>query len=73
MGTIRESCDPRMKAPSSMFGFGDLPKKTDILIDDICQTVVIKNEKEGIDVLTYDEFEICMLVARNAVIKLIKK
>ena len=58
MGTIRKSSDPKMILPSSEFGFGDWPEKADILLDDICQTVLTKDEKQGFGKrYTYDEWE----------------
>jgi len=62
MGTIRESDDPEMRFPSSLFGFGDLPEKADILLDDICQKVLIKRKEPEpvgtiVDIYTYDEID----------------
>jgi hypothetical protein len=56
MGEIRESSDPEMKCPSSWFGFGDLPIRSDILIDDIVETVLIKNPVSEVDVYKFNEF-----------------
>jgi hypothetical protein len=57
MGELRESIDPTGELPSSGFGFGDWPQKANILLDDICQTIVIKNKIEGIDIFSYEEYD----------------
>ena len=58
MGELRESHDSEMKLPSSWFGFGDWPKDADILLDDICETILTKNIEQGFgDLITYDEFD----------------
>jgi len=57
MGELRESNDPEMILPSSWFGFADWPKDADILLDDICETVLTKNIEQGFgELYTYDEW-----------------
>lgn len=57
MGKIRISQDPLFRLSSSMFGFGDCPEEGMLLLDDICQTVLIKNEKQGFsEMYSYDDF-----------------
>lgn len=54
---IRESIDPLFKFPSSWFGFGDWPIKSDLLLDDINQIVITKNLKQGFgERYSYDEY-----------------
>lgn len=58
MGTMRESNDPKLLCPSSLFGFSDWPDKGFILIDDIAETVLTRNKKQGFgELYTFDELE----------------
>ena len=55
MGTIKESCDPEMKFPSSLFFGSDFPYDTGILLDDTTQKVVVRNG-DIITHVSYDEW-----------------
>jgi len=55
VGTIRKSVDPDMKFSSSLFFGSDLPIGSDILLDDICEYVIVKRGLV-IDHFTYDEW-----------------
>ena len=58
MGELRESNDPEMQFPSSLFGFADWPIKGSILIDDIAEVILTKNIELGVcDLVTYNEYD----------------
>ena len=42
MGTLRKSCDPEMKFPSSLLFGSDFPEGDNILLDDIVQKVIVR-------------------------------
>ena len=55
MGTIRESCDPDMKFPSSLFFGSDIPQDSGIMLDDFCQTVIVR-EGDSVKHFKYNEY-----------------
>lgn len=58
MGELRESNDPEMQFPSSLFGFADWPIDGKLLLDDICETILTKNIEQGFgDLITYREYD----------------
>ncbi len=63
MGVIRKSVDPDMKFPSSLFVGSDIPDKPGILLDDICQIVIVRRPSkssyggEVVDHYYYDEWK----------------
>ena len=61
MGTLRESCDPDMKFPSSIFFGSDCSLEPSILLDDITQMVIIRRLSnfggEVVDHYSYDELD----------------
>ena len=56
MGTIKESIDPDMKFPSSYFFGSDIPQQTGILLDDICETIIVRYGDE-VEIYPYDSPE----------------
>ncbi len=56
MGTIRESSDPDMKFPSSLFFGSDFPLESGVLLDDICETVIIR-KGDIVKHFKYDEWK----------------
>ena len=56
MGTLRESVDPNVPLPGSKFFGSDLPIGSDILLDDIYETVIVKNTNGTISYFKYDEW-----------------
>jgi len=56
MGTIRESCDPEMQFPSSLFFGSDFPPKPGVLVDDLCEKVIVHNPNHTVSHFDYDEW-----------------
>ncbi len=57
MGEIRESIDPNEDLPSCLFKIADVPEKTDILLNDISEILVIKDSTQEFGYLSYDEYD----------------
>lgn len=55
MGTIRESSDPGMKFPSSLWFGSDFPLESGVLLDDFCETVIVR-KGDSVEHFTYDEW-----------------
>lgn len=57
MGTLRKS-NHNPKCPSTMFGFDDWPANAKILLNDICEVIVIGHDTQGFsETLSYDEYD----------------
>jgi len=56
MGTICESSDPDMKFPSSLLFGSDFLLESGVLLDDFCETVIIR-EGSVVRHFSYDEWK----------------
>ena len=68
MRKIRESCDPEMKFASSCCFGSDLPKYSNVLIDDIAETIVVRKNRNGMDDFEFYTFQEIDEIGRKAIL-----